>query len=115
MTETDEIELETVHVSEKEKIPAKTRRSRWVILFAALLVSAGAATWWVIAQRTESTDDAQIEGHLDSISPRISGTVSYINPKVENNQFVEAGTLLLVGGGTTVASPMTTSVSCCVP
>jgi membrane fusion protein, multidrug efflux system len=95
MTETEEIELETVHVPEKEKIPTKTSRSRWVILFATLLIAAGAATWWVIAQRTESTDDAQIEGHLDSISPRISGTVSYINPKVENNQFVEAGTLLL--------------------
>ena len=45
--------------------------------------------------RYESTDDAQMEGHLDSVSSRISGTVTYINPKVENNQFVEAGTLLL--------------------
>src|SRR5207244_1850464 len=31
----------------------------------------------------------------NAISARISGTVLYINPKVENNQYVEAGTLLL--------------------
>jgi membrane fusion protein (multidrug efflux system) len=43
----------------------------------------------------ESTDDAQIEGHLDLVSARISGAVIGINPGVENNQFVEAGTLLM--------------------
>ena len=51
--------------------------------------------WWLNFLKYESTDDAQIEGHLDLVSPRISGTVIYINPRVENNQFVEAGTLLL--------------------
>ena len=48
-----------------------------------------------ISQNYESTDDAQVEGHLDLVSARISGTVTYINPRVENNQLVEAGTLLL--------------------
>jgi membrane fusion protein, multidrug efflux system len=43
----------------------------------------------------KSTDDAQIDGHLNAISARISGTVLYITPKVENNQYVEAGTLLV--------------------
>jgi membrane fusion protein, multidrug efflux system len=51
--------------------------------------------WWLSFKNHESTDDAQVEGHLDLVSARISGTVSYINPRVENNQFVEAGTLLL--------------------
>jgi len=54
-----------------------------------------ATLWWLNSQNYESTDDAQIEGHLDLVSARISGTVSYINPRVENNQFVEAGALLL--------------------
>ena len=47
------------------------------------------------ARGFETTDDAQVDGHLDSISSRISGTVTYIDPRVENNQFVEAGTLLV--------------------
>ena len=71
------------------------KRSRWVLLFAAALAVAAATSWWLNSRNYESTDDAQIEGHLDLVSPRISGTVSYINPRVENNQFVEAGTLLL--------------------
>jgi len=52
-------------------------------------------SWWLYARHFESTDDAQIDGHLNAISARISGTVLYINPKVENNQYVEAGTLLI--------------------
>src|SRR6266481_6298175 len=52
-------------------------------------------SWWLYAQRFESTDDAQVDGHLNAISARITGTVLYINPKVEDNQYVEAGTLLI--------------------
>jgi hypothetical protein len=67
---------------------------RALLALAAVAVVAGLG-WWIYAQQFETTDDAQIDGHLDAISARISGTVIYINPKVENNQYVEAGTLLL--------------------
>jgi membrane fusion protein (multidrug efflux system) len=83
---------------EKEQLKGNAprgKRSRWILLFAGALAAAAVASWWLNARNYESTDDAQIEGHLDLVSPRISGTVSYINPRVENNQFVEAGTLLL--------------------
>src|SRR5437588_195559 len=72
-----------------------TKRSRWILIFIFTLAVAGTTWWWVASRNYESTDDAQIEGHLDLVSARINGTVSYINPQVENNQFVEAGTLLL--------------------
>ena len=71
------------------------RVSRLILLLAATIAVAGASLWWVHSQDYESTDDAQIEGHLDLVSSRISGTVVYINPRVENNQLVEAGTLLM--------------------
>ena len=71
------------------------RRGRWVFLVAAVLVIAGGSYWWVDSQHYESTDDAEVEGHVDLVSSRISGTVAYINPRVQNNQPVEAGTLLL--------------------
>jgi membrane fusion protein, multidrug efflux system len=67
---------------------------RALLALAAVAVVAGLG-WWIHAQQFETTDDAQIDGHLDALSARISGTVIYINPKVENNQYVEAGTLLL--------------------
>src|SRR5216684_3644609 len=78
----------------KDNAPSR-KLSRWILLFAAAVAVAGATLWWLNSRNYESTDDAQIEGHLDLVSPRISGTVSYINPRVENNQFVEAGALLL--------------------
>ena len=41
----------------------------------------------------ESTDDAQVDGHINSISTRISGHVIKLN--VQDNQYVEAGTVLV--------------------
>jgi membrane fusion protein, multidrug efflux system len=41
----------------------------------------------------ESTDDAQIDGHVNSVSARITGHVTKLN--VEDNQYVQAGTVLV--------------------
>jgi membrane fusion protein (multidrug efflux system) len=41
----------------------------------------------------ENTDDAQVDGHLNSISARISGHVTKLN--VLDNQYVQAGTVLV--------------------
>jgi membrane fusion protein (multidrug efflux system) len=41
----------------------------------------------------ESTDDAQIDGHVNSVSARVSGHVLKLN--VEDNQYVEKGTVLV--------------------
>src|SRR5262249_57090588 len=43
---------------------------------------------------SESTDDAQVAGHLHPVSARISGTIIRVNPEVEDSHFVEAGTVL---------------------
>jgi membrane fusion protein (multidrug efflux system) len=79
----------------RKKDAPRGNLSRGALLFIFALALAGVTVWWLNSRNYESTDDAQIEGHLDLVSTRISGTVSYINPRVENNQFVEAGTLLL--------------------
>ena len=41
----------------------------------------------------ESTDDAQIDGHINSVSARVSGHVIKLN--VQDNQYVQAGTALV--------------------
>lgn len=41
----------------------------------------------------ESTDDAQVDGHVNSVSARISGHVVKLN--VQDNQYVQAGTVLV--------------------
>lgn len=49
--------------------------------------------WWQYASTHESTDDAQLQGHVYEISSRINGTVQ--NVAVTDNQAVTAGTLLV--------------------
>lgn len=80
---------------ESESKEPKPKATRWVLLALSVFALAGASLWWLHAQNYESTDDAQIEGHLDLVSTRISGTVAWIDPRVENNLLVEAGTLLV--------------------
>ena len=41
----------------------------------------------------EGTDDAQVDGHVNSVSARVSGHVIKLN--VEDNQYVQAGTVLV--------------------
>jgi membrane fusion protein, multidrug efflux system len=101
--DTDTLELEKTIRREADKsdqpvksAPARGKLSRRFLLLVILAaVAAAAGVWWLISRNYESTDDAQVEGHLDLVSARVSGTVTYINPRVENNQFVEAGTILL--------------------
>lgn len=67
---------------------------RMLTTFAVIVAIAAATAFWLHYRKYESTDDAQVDGHLHPISARISGTVVRINPKVVDNQYVEAGTLL---------------------
>jgi membrane fusion protein, multidrug efflux system len=57
-----------------------------VLLVAAVLVYRYVASY-------ESTDDAEVDGHINSISTRISGHVVKLN--VLDNQSVQAGTVLV--------------------
>ena len=74
---------------------AKPFSRRTLVTVAIVLAAITLLSWWLYARRFESTDDAQIDGHFNAVSSRISGTVLYVNPQVENNQYVEAGTLLM--------------------
>jgi len=77
--------LEVVAPTQKEK-----KTARMVILgLAALLALGGAAAWALYSQGYESTDDAQVDGHLNVVSSRISGTTAVVY--VTDNQMVEAG------------------------
>ena len=65
-----------------------------LLVVLALIAAAGLGTprLWSYLQSYESTDDAQIDGHIVAVSSRVSGTVSRVY--VENTQFVKAGQVL---------------------
>jgi membrane fusion protein (multidrug efflux system) len=72
------------------------RRISKRVLFVVLLMLAFAAVSpfvWNYLESYESTDDAQIDGHIDPLSSRINGTV--IRVYAENNDRVKAGELLV--------------------
>lgn len=68
-------------------------RAKWIVAAVAiLLLSAGAFIWHYYSVR-ESTDDAQIDGHINPISPRVTGTV--LRVLHDDNEVVQAGDLLV--------------------
>jgi len=60
---------------------------------AAIALLLAAVVLWRHYAAWESTDDAQIDGHINPISPRVGGHVMSV--KVENNQYVQAGAVLV--------------------
>lgn len=72
---------------------AKTSRAKVVLpVLLALALAAGGARW-AQTRGLESTDDAQVEGHLVNVASRIAGPVARV--LVQDNQRVEAGAVLV--------------------
>ncbi len=67
--------------------------ARWAILAVIVVaVVVGTVVW--SGRGHESTDDAQIEGRITQIATRVGGSI--VKVEVQDNQYVEAGTLLAV-------------------
>ena len=80
-------------VAENDAAPSRfAGRGRWLALAAVLIVGAVLIYLWMTAGRV-STDDAQVDGHITQVAPRVGGTVTKVN--VQENQYVEAGTVLV--------------------
>jgi membrane fusion protein, multidrug efflux system len=71
------------------------RITQRVLLVALLVLALGALApfAWSYLQSYESTDDAQIDGHIDPLSTRIDGTVVSVHP--EDDDRVKKGELLV--------------------
>jgi len=63
-----------------------------LLLLIAVLLVAGVLLWRYFGSY-ESTDDAQIDGHVNAVSARVSGHVVKLN--VEDNQYVDQGKVLV--------------------
>ncbi len=77
-------------------ITGKTKSNAGKKIAAAvvvLILAAGGFYYWTELQKVESTDDAQIDGHIVAISPRVSGHV--LEVLVEDEQVVKKGDVLV--------------------
>ena len=59
----------------------------------ALLAAVGVGVWLFVTRGRESTDDAQVDGHVTQMAARVGGTVLRVN--VVDNQAVKAGDVLV--------------------
>ncbi len=74
--------------------PRKAAGSRRRLVLASVLgaLALGGAVYWAHARHFEDTDDAQIDGDISNVSPRVSGNVLAVH--VDENQVVKEGDVL---------------------
>jgi membrane fusion protein, multidrug efflux system len=79
----------------KANKPNSAGRSRAFLIFFAvvLLLGIGGLLYWLHSRQFESTDDAQIDAHLNPVTSRVEGTI--LRVYVEDNQDVKAGAALV--------------------
>jgi membrane fusion protein (multidrug efflux system) len=66
---------------------------KWAVIALLLVaIAAGASQYFSYAAVRESTDDAQIDGHIYPVGAMVDGTLTEV--LVDNNQFVQAGAVL---------------------
>lgn len=65
----------------------------WALIAVAVIILIGIVFVWRYYSVRESTDDAQIDGHITPISARVGGTVTEVH--IIDNQVVDAGTVLV--------------------
>ena len=71
----------------------KHPKAKYLLALVALALIAGAVFVWHYYSVRESTDDAQIDGHIDPISARVTGTA--IRVLHDDNDVVKAGDVLV--------------------
>src|SRR3982751_2343501 len=87
----------TSSISNGPKAPRSNTagRSRAFLIFSVvlLILGVGGLFYWLHSRQFESTDDAQIDAHLNPVTSRVEGTI--IRVYVEDNQEVKVGAALV--------------------
>jgi len=77
----------------KSELPSKRRQVFTRLGLLGLLMVAAGFAFWFFTQGREETDDAYIDGHISSMSSRVTGTI--LRVLVDDNQLVKPGQLLV--------------------
>ena len=87
-------ELRAAEPAPPRALPPPKSSSRKLVIFGALIVLAAIGAYlWTHSLNRVSTDDAQVDGHIIPISPKIYGKV--LEVLVDDNQQVKQGQVLV--------------------
>src|SRR5579862_5442586 len=81
-----------VHTVVRTRTSGKTIVFRIVLGLVLLLAAGWGYLFWKNSERFETTDDAQVDGQIYTISSRIAGHVSEV--MIEDHQFVKEGEVI---------------------
>lgn len=87
-TVADPVQTEISSTSAPSTNPRR-RPSKVILALVLVVLLAAVASWYAVSQRSEETDDAQVDGHLVPVASRIDGTIQSVS--VDDNQMVKAG------------------------
>lgn len=95
LLEEEKVEDKGAEIPAKPEEPKRTGKSKMRIILPIVIVvlAVGGYFLWKNLSSYESTDDAQVDGHINAISSRISGHVTGV--LVEDQQVVQKGDLLI--------------------
>ncbi len=88
--------VETARPAGPESTGSTQEGRKRSLLFAGVLgavIVLAAIAFWIYSSTYETTDDAQVDGHLSGITSRVDGVIKAVY--VEENQSVQAGQLLV--------------------
>jgi membrane fusion protein (multidrug efflux system) len=92
-TQTEEMKDQQQHQSATHDSPlvdpSSNRKKMFGIALIAVVVMAGCIGWFLYSGTYESTDDAEVDAHLNPVAARVQGTITTVY--VEDNQVVQAG------------------------
>lgn len=77
--------------SEQPRSPVSRGRGRAFLIFFLVLLALGIGGlfYWLYERQFESTDDAQVDAHLNPVTSRVDGTITRVY--VDDNQLVHTG------------------------
>ncbi len=77
---------------EREQATRRRSQLRWFLLGGAIVLAVVGFFVWRYMSSYEDTDDAEVDGHVNNVSARISGYILKVN--VDDNQYVDKGAVL---------------------
>src|SRR5438445_12858142 len=80
-------------LKEREQATKKRSLVRCIVVAMMIVLAVVGFFMWRYLNSYEATDDAQVDGHVNNVSARVSGYVLKVN--VDDNQYVQKGAVLV--------------------